>query len=453
MKKLVWIFFVFHFPFPSFSQYSSIDHALDKIPRSKKKSIEALCEYIKENSTSDLERVRGVYYWISNNIRYDARRYFKDKQSFVKAEDVFRKRKAVCEGYSNLFMEMCIQMNLECYVVSGYDKGYGYKIGQPLYESSHAWNAVKIGEEWHLCDATWASGEVHKRIFRKFVPKFNDEYFDVKPKELILTHLPELPMWQLLEYPVSIKLFNGDEKKLYAFLKNPTSEKINCNDTIQKWLSDTMRSGVNYGLMAFRFNSQNPLPLAFGKQDLMENIINYKLFPYEVSGRMYEIALRKLHMSELDSIIELANESISLLKNAKATKKSTRESIEGNIAWDYDKISEMYFQKADKQLNIFKYIKVHAFDTLLLYTKPSIESINKSMKANLETGNGNQFKNICQESFNKYSLSREPYTRFLEEESSEEKKKTIQKEIDLLIASAKKNIPVNCKCYKEILTW
>lgn len=45
--------------------------------------------------------------------------------------------------------------------LSGYSKGYGYKIGQTFQgNSDHAWNAVYLDGRWHLLDSTWGSGTV-----------------------------------------------------------------------------------------------------------------------------------------------------------------------------------------------------------------------------------------------------------------------------------------------------
>ena len=45
--------------------------------------------------------------------------------------------------------------------LSGYSKGYGYKMGQTFTgDSDHAWNAVYLDGRWHLLDSTWGSGVV-----------------------------------------------------------------------------------------------------------------------------------------------------------------------------------------------------------------------------------------------------------------------------------------------------
>lgn len=57
---------------------------------------------------------------------------------------------------------------IQCMKLSGYSKGYGYKMGQTFTgDSDHAWNAVYLDGRWHLLDSTWGSGAVDDS-FTKF---------------------------------------------------------------------------------------------------------------------------------------------------------------------------------------------------------------------------------------------------------------------------------------------
>ena len=93
------------------SQNFAIIDSINKLPESSIKSISNLVEFIEKNTNSELEKARAAYYWIANNIKYDVKKYFKDKSSYYEPEEVFEKKKALCAGYSNLFKYMCTQMN------------------------------------------------------------------------------------------------------------------------------------------------------------------------------------------------------------------------------------------------------------------------------------------------------------------------------------------------------
>src|SRR4029077_3289564 len=69
---------------------------------------------------------------------------------------------------------------------------------------SHAWNAVKIDGHWQLVDTTWGAGALLGKEFKK---KYNEYYFLTPPEQLVLTHLPNDPQWQLSETPVQPEEF------------------------------------------------------------------------------------------------------------------------------------------------------------------------------------------------------------------------------------------------------
>ncbi len=175
-----------------------------KIPKSKTKSINELADYINQNTKTDLEKARVIYSWIAQNISYDDKGYNTGKYGDLSAEGVLKSRKAVCEGYSNLFEKLSISVGLKAIKVIGYAKGYGYKIGEQLNETDHAWNAIKIDNEWKLVDVTW--GAVFGKTVNgklKSIQRFDDYWFSTPSNEFIYKHLPENPKHQLLENPIS----------------------------------------------------------------------------------------------------------------------------------------------------------------------------------------------------------------------------------------------------------
>ena len=82
-------------------------------------------------------------------------------------EDTIFSGKAVCQGYADTYKAIANRAGLECVLVSGHGKGYGYtplKKGErppPPKPDGHAWNAVRIdGGEWKLLDACWGAGHL-----------------------------------------------------------------------------------------------------------------------------------------------------------------------------------------------------------------------------------------------------------------------------------------------------
>ncbi|CAF3037277.1 unnamed protein product [Rotaria sp. Silwood2] len=140
--------------------------------------------------------------WIAYNIGYDTVSYFSKNYPDQSVEEVFRTKKAICGGYSNLYKYLCDQLAIPCKVISGYAKGYGFEHDKnALYETNHAWNAVEIEQSWYLIDSTWGSGYLDKhKLFKRHL---NPYYFLSRPDQMIYNHLPENEIWQLLQRPIS----------------------------------------------------------------------------------------------------------------------------------------------------------------------------------------------------------------------------------------------------------
>ncbi len=169
---------------------------------------------------TEAEKARVIFAWVAMNIRYDYKKY-KDpppsprfsgstRQEVEKKMEewqegeirkTLRSKKGVCEDYSQLYHKMCASVGLESVVVTGLSRKMTGRGGD------HAWNAVKIGDQWQLLDATWGAGFVDdddEHFVRRYMPAF----FATPPALFILQHLPDDEKWQLLEKPVSKKEFD-----------------------------------------------------------------------------------------------------------------------------------------------------------------------------------------------------------------------------------------------------
>jgi len=151
-------------------------------------------------------KTRAIFAWVANNIAYDCPAYHAESKRKGKPEDVFRLKKAVCEGYANLFMEMCSYAKIQCLVVDGFARTTNIDIGETLSEPNHSWNAVRLNNEWRLIDVTWASGFTDKKV-KIFTPSYSDIFFFPDPDYFILSHYPKLSAWKLSRSNLSLKEF------------------------------------------------------------------------------------------------------------------------------------------------------------------------------------------------------------------------------------------------------
>ena len=76
---------------------------------------------------------------------------------------------ANCMGYSRAFAALAYEAEINCIVVLGEIINRGY----------HAWNMVKIDDNWYHIDATWIDNTI-----------FDERYFMVNDEQITKTHVP-----------------------------------------------------------------------------------------------------------------------------------------------------------------------------------------------------------------------------------------------------------------------
>ncbi len=180
-----------------FGQFEEIDKEAREIPI-RGLTVDNLARTIESKAKTDLEKARMLFTFIAHNIEYDLSAFKKGNYSYTDPNDVLKYRKAVCQGYSNLFQEVCRQLNIRSEVIEGLSKGYGFT-GKLQSRADHTWNTAFIGGEWILFDPTWGAGYIRNE---KFVKWFEPKYFRTPPHEFVTNHLPSDPAFQLLPCPI-----------------------------------------------------------------------------------------------------------------------------------------------------------------------------------------------------------------------------------------------------------
>lgn len=122
--------------------------------------------------------------------------------------------------------------------LSGWAKGVDYRPGTPITSGpiNHSWNAVHIDGSWQLVDSHWATRylQSERNTPENLVYEYDDFYFLTEPSQLIYSHCPEEPSWQLVhparshldyeDYPlvksffftVGMKFLRQDQGVLYT---------------------------------------------------------------------------------------------------------------------------------------------------------------------------------------------------------------------------------------------
>jgi len=139
-------------------EFYYMDEYARNTPMEYEKNIDTLVRYLIAQAATEIEKIRVLFSWIATHIKYDADAFNSGNYTDDSAENILFKKKAVCQGYSNLLYAFCKKAGLQAETVPGYSKGYGYKDGKKFHNIDHAWNAIKVNNRWALFDVTWASG-------------------------------------------------------------------------------------------------------------------------------------------------------------------------------------------------------------------------------------------------------------------------------------------------------
>ncbi|XP_041356311.1 kyphoscoliosis peptidase-like [Gigantopelta aegis] len=212
---------------PDPKMFDAIDkHAL-QAPNSVRTSVKDLAVYLMKPATSDLEKLRAFYCWITNNIRYDVEGFFSGNHTPSDAASVLRYKIAVCQGYSELFYALCKIARIPCQIVSGFAKAFSYNPEIPYTSSSqtnHAWNIVVVNGEWRPVECTWGAGCLGDN--NEFNWKFKEFYFLTDPEMFVHAHLPFMKRnekasqaYQLLKPAVLLREYNRSVKPHYHSLE------------------------------------------------------------------------------------------------------------------------------------------------------------------------------------------------------------------------------------------
>ena len=210
--------------------FSAIDWRVENIEST---SPDTLAYMLTAPYSTELEKVRSVFRWITEHIEYNTLRfqpYNVYHDDGIESEEdslpglrpldervsriVLKRKQTVCEGYARLFKTLCDFAGIKSEIITGYART-GMNNGK-RFGCNHNWNAVMIDSNWYLLDATWASGYL-SFSGTQFIKDYNNYYFLTSPKYFIQDHYPQDIKWTLLDNPPTISEFNYSPFKPAAF--------------------------------------------------------------------------------------------------------------------------------------------------------------------------------------------------------------------------------------------
>jgi hypothetical protein len=258
MKGLFFIFFLL-FACSSFSQNRGVNffYIDNKVHSIHSLFPDSLSHKLTYNYTTDLEKLRSIFRWITDNIAYKTKNYpfyrrskwqpaVKEPEDSIYeskplneriAIDVLKQKEAVCDGYARLFKVLCDYAGLRSEIITGYARTNMQQMASN-FRPNHRWNAVLVDSTWHLLDVTWASGFIS--YSDQFVKAYDDHYFLTLPEDFIKDHYPEDNRWTLLTDPPTLKEFYRTPFRHSAFSKYSVSSFAPAKGVIEAAIGDTI---------------------------------------------------------------------------------------------------------------------------------------------------------------------------------------------------------------------
>jgi hypothetical protein len=242
--------------------YKKVDSLVLAYETHRQPGFDSLVRFVNHSFSSDTDKVRAYYRWITETIDYDVDLMLamsegdEIRHQSQDPDTVFDRRIAVCEGYARLLKKFCESSNISCEIIPGYSKA---SEDEKVMDLFHAWNAVKVDNNWQLVDVTWANNYMADGEYNK---AFNGKYFMEAPETFLKDHLPLDPMWQLINKPLTKNgFFENSEERIFDF---------NYRDSIASYLTDDAKE--RHYLDIQHYHAYDPGNLRFSRAlDVIHN--------------------------------------------------------------------------------------------------------------------------------------------------------------------------------------
>lgn len=238
--------------------YTYTEQEISEIMTEMQNAVNEVNAEITQNA-SDYDKVKMIYTYLIDHTEYEAS---DDDQNIA---GVFWKKKAVCAGYARAVQYLLEQLGIPCIYVEGSARDS---------DEGHAWNIVKINEQYYYIDATngdqpsFLEGgavqlEEHKTVIYDYLCPFPQEY------EQVYTASDEFPVPECTAADLNFYVLNQacfdtyDEQQIYDFC--------------------CMRLDNGAAVVRFKFTSQDAFDSAYRQwiQDgYIQNVARYYLQLY-----------------------------------------------------------------------------------------------------------------------------------------------------------------------------
>lgn len=232
-------------------------------------NLPVLTHNLTANLTTDVEKFRAIYTWVSISIENDYNSYLTTKKKRKKLsgnqealiawntnftpkvfKNLLKHKKTACTGYAYLIRELAALAGINSKIVDGYGRTATLILNNNSIPN-HSWNVVELEGKWYLCDATWSAGKiVMDELGTRFEQNYFEGYFLAEPELFIRNH-----------YPLDIKMSLVDKPLTFEeFIEGPVIYKEAFNLNITLTSPQKMRATiVKNESVFFRFSVNNAI--------------------------------------------------------------------------------------------------------------------------------------------------------------------------------------------------
>lgn len=342
------------------SASAQLDAEMLKIPKEHQASTEKLSAFLTQGITDDSIKAARIYKWVTNNIAYDYAVLESSKPlKYQTAANVLKTKKAVCQGYCVLLIDLYKKAGISAAPVEGYTSGVLSDSLVLACDSDHEWVSFKVKGRWYLCDPTWDAGYIGR------IPKLKDdpvkkeklaekrkkqeaaadekkkkklkykwekadkkteakeeklrgeykdkvgfvfypdmEYFMQNPTDFVQSHLPSIPAFQLRDYPITMEDFYKKTKTWDTILSRKEGKPLDYSAFAETFAHEkTHKQWIITAVEGLEFN-----PLSYGCMAL--NHFNYESVHLSEDVRKMYDDIKKSDLDESMTDLRTINDSV-----------------------------------------------------------------------------------------------------------------------------------------------
>ncbi len=269
--------------------YSLIQH----INQQPDENIIQLVNQLTATALTDTEKVRNIYLWVQQNIKYVA---FEDGLGgFVprEASDVFAKKYGDCKDMSSILVKMLHAAGLPGYYtwIGSRDKPYSYKQVPTPVVDNHMIATTKLNGEWVFLDAT---GEYQPFGLPTSMIQGKEAMIGIDNNHFEIVVVPQAPPsysaeTENLTFTINNRSITGSGKIAYTGYKkvfaNYDKLKADAAGKSNRFYIEYLRKGSN------KFEPQNVQATSFKDNNLPQLTIHYDFtvpdYVTQTNNRLY----------------------------------------------------------------------------------------------------------------------------------------------------------------------